>query len=85
MLNGIWNNPCIFIVAFSLALDFRRISTLPYKKEILAPFYIKWERLTRLTYNFGIYKTNSKMALAEFGNQTVIALILYIDKVNVFP
>ena len=56
------------MVAFSLAPDFRSISALPYKKEILAPFRTKRERLTRLTYNSGIYKTDSKMALVEFGN-----------------
>ena len=58
---------------------------LPYKKEILALFYIKRERLTRLSCNSSIYKTDSKTALAVFSNCMVIAPILRVDKVDAFP
>ena len=54
-------------------------------KEILAPFCIKRERLTRFSCNSGIYSTDSKTALAEFGNLIVTAPIPYAGKVVTFP
>ena len=54
-------------------------------KEILAPFCIKQERLTRFSYNSSIYSTDSKTALAEFSNLTITAPIPYTGKVVAFP
>ena len=54
-------------------------------KEILAPFYIKRERLTRFSYNSDIYSTDSKTALAEFSNLIIITSISYTNKVIIFP
>ena len=39
------------MVANSFTLDFKRISMQPFKKDILAPFYVKRARLTRLSFN----------------------------------